>query len=474
MKGKFEISSTDQEQDIKIDILHALEDFLDAYNNHAEMVVTEAIANAIDVRASEIDIELLKDSKGKRTVSFHNNGPPMNRQQFHDYHVIAKSSKTKGSGIGFAGIGAKVYLAAWQDTIITTETTDGSETFGSDMYVKKNKLKYKFHPPTNRKYGTLYRVLLKPLDFAYLENRLEDIVVDTFSPAISQGLKIRLNKKKIHAWNPPKEFSSNITVKVKTRQFPTRLIVTKDDIPNNKCNIQYHVSGKVITTKRPSWIYDVKPLFQKRFHVYVDAMEVADQLNLNKTNFKTGSGTVVSPVMQEVERRIFTILERHGYVKDDKAPPKWETNRLTRFFEKLFKDPKYAFLNPESRGGIGAGTGRGSGGTGSGKGSSHTGTPKGGNNPGGTGGGGFSLGFADRENDKREGWLDPATNKLVVNIGHPLFIKYENDIQARNQRIGTILTGVLIKNVAARKSMTPVEAFDLQTELLTLAKDEMW
>jgi len=62
----------------------------------------------------------------------------------------------------------------------------------------------------------------------------------------------------------------------------------------------------------------------------------------------------------------------------------------------------------------------------------------------------------------------------VINIGHPLFIKYEDDIQARNQRIGSTLTSVLIKNAAAKKSMTTVEAFDLQTELLTMAKDEMW
>ena len=463
-----------EEFDMKIDILHALEDFLDAYNNHGEMVVTEAIANAIDVRASEVDIEIFKNKKGQGVISFHNNGPPMNKQQFNDYHVIAKSNKSKGKGIGFAGIGAKVYLAAWGDTVIHTESTDGTTSFASDMYVKNNKLKAIFHTPTLKKYGTSYQVLLKPKDYNYLEKSLEDIIADTFSPAISSGLKIRVNKKRVKSWNPEKELRLQITIKVKEKEFPTRLIVTKEDIPNNKCNIQYHVSGKVITTKQPSYIYDIKPIYQKRFHAYVDAMEVSDQLNLNKTNFKTGSGSVVSPVMQEVDRRIYNILEKKGYVKDSKAPPKWESNRLTKFFEKLFKDPKFAFLNPESRGGIGSGVGRGSGGTGSGKGSSHTGKSKGGENPGGKGGGGFSLGFADRENDKREGWLDPATNKLVINIGHPLFIKYEDDIQARNQRIGTTLTGVLIKNASTKKSMTTAEAFDLQTELLTLAKDEMW
>ena len=59
-------------------------------------------------------------------------------------------------------------------------------------------------------------------------------------------------------------------------------------------------------------------------------------------------------------------------------------------------------------------------------------------------------------------------------MDHPLFIKYEKNTSARNQRVGTILTSVLIKNATVKKTMTPIEALNLQNELLTLAKDEMW
>ena len=145
------------EFDIKIDIFHALEDFLDAYDNHAEMVVTEAVANAIDVNASKIDIIMKTDLDDNKTIAFHNNGPPMNKTQFTEYHVIAKSNKSKGKGIGFAGIGAKVYLAAWNDTVIHTETTDGTNSFGSDMYVKNRTLKASYIRPTLSQYGTLYK-----------------------------------------------------------------------------------------------------------------------------------------------------------------------------------------------------------------------------------------------------------------------------------------------------------------------------
>ena len=62
---------------------------------------------------------------------------------------------------------------------------------------------------------------------------------------------------------------------------------------------------------------------------------------------------ITKPVFEEVERIIYTLLKKRGLLKSDNAPPAWQTNPLTKFFEDLFKDPKYAFLNPESRGGVG-------------------------------------------------------------------------------------------------------------------------
>ncbi len=460
------------EFDMKIDALHALEDFLDAYDKHGDMVVAEAISNVIDVEATAVDVVIGKDASNHGFISFHNNGPAMNKKQFVDYHVIARSSKTKGSGIGFAGIGAKVYLAAWDKTVIYTETMDGKIGFASKMYVKDNKLKAIYLEPKLKKLGTYYQVQLAPKDFNYLEKNLENIIVNMFSTAMTRGLKITLNRQKISPWNPTRELKKTGVVNAKGKQFPYTLIITEDDIPNHRCNIQYHVDGKIISTRTPSFIFDIKSLYQKRFHVSVDAIVIADQLNLTKTNFKQGSGYTTAPLFQEVDRKVFKILEKNGYVKDTKAPPTWETSKLTKFFEKLFKDPKYSFLNPQARGALGGQQGGGSG-SGSGKSSqkresSHERTSR------DFRVGGFGIIYADRSDVTKEGWLDATTNRLVINIGHALYIKYETDVQARNQRIGSVLTSVLIKNASAQKSMTANEAFDLQSELLTLAKDEMW
>ena len=465
-----------QEFDMKIDILHALKDFLDAYDNHAVMLVTEAIANAIDVGAAKIAITLKESAEGEKTISFYNNGPSMSKEEFDNYHVLARSSKSKGKGIGFAGIGAKVYLAAWQHAVIYTETTDGKTAFSSEMYVRNSTLKARYTEPKLKKPGTLYTVCLKDADYNFLEKGLNDIVEDTFSPAMADKLKIRVNGKELKAWNPPHEFRKSFTVIVKDKKFPVRLSVTKDDIEDKKTYFQYHVSGKLIVTKKPEWIYDIRPAYKKRIHVYVNALRISNHLNLNKTNFKTGNAT--NPTFKEIDRRVFDLLQKNNYT-EKQILEKFERTALTRFFEKLFKDPKYAFLNPNSRGGVGPGEGRGREGKtaesegDTGKKQSDS-AERGNSDSIRSGGGAFSAGFAPRPDDPRDGWLDPSTNKIMINIDHPLFIKYENNMQARNQRIANILTSVLIKNATSRKPMDPTEAFELQSELLIIAKDAVW
>ena len=148
------------EHNMEFDNLHTLENFLDIYNNPGEMVVTEAIANSLDVDSDRIDIKIGKNSNGKRMITFQDNGPGMNKEVFADYHVGSRSTKSKGTGIGFAGIGAKVYLAAWDKTEIFTETCCGNETLSSVMYRDGRTLKWRELKPTRRQRGTLYKVLL--------------------------------------------------------------------------------------------------------------------------------------------------------------------------------------------------------------------------------------------------------------------------------------------------------------------------
>ena len=492
---------------LRIDVLHALKDIVDAYDKTSEMVVTEAIANAIDVGASTVRVKL--DGAAK-SISFHNDGPPMSEDQFKDYHVIARSSKSKGSGIGFAGVGAKVYLAAWDKTVIHTETIGGQEPLASDMYVDGGTLKAKYVRPSTKRRGTLYRVALSPDDYNYLEKSAAHMIAEVFGPAIDGGLRVEVNGARVRPWRQDRKLRKKMYASAKSTKLPIVLTVANEDLPVGMQGVQYHVSGKVITTKKPEWMADLRPAHIRQVHAYVDATRISDHLNLNKTAFKpTGA---VAAAYKEAGRVIFEALKKEGYVKDQ-GIEKWEKTRLTRFFDRLFRNPEFAFLNPGARGGRGPGAGAGSGGAGGGGPGSEddegTGPAGQGERPAGQGerpagqgerpagqgerpagqgerpaeqggqgrrggGGSLSLGFVNMEGDQREGWLDPSSSRVIINMEHPLFKKYESVMAARSQRIALVVTTVLLKSAASKREMGAEEVLDMQSRVLTMAKDSVW
>ena len=80
--------------------------------------VVETFANSIDAGATRIDIFV-----GNDIIKILDNGKGMNSSEFIDYHNLASLAKTRGVSIGFAGVGAKIYL----DKVyyIITETKKG-------------------------------------------------------------------------------------------------------------------------------------------------------------------------------------------------------------------------------------------------------------------------------------------------------------------------------------------------------------
>ena len=74
-----------------------------------EVLIIEAVTNGMDAKAKKIDIKLTTD-KEEYFIAFHNNGLPMSKADFEDYHTVSYSLKVKGEGIGWAGVGAKIFL----------------------------------------------------------------------------------------------------------------------------------------------------------------------------------------------------------------------------------------------------------------------------------------------------------------------------------------------------------------------------
>ena len=109
-----------------------IRDLADMYPQEVEeVIVVELVANSLDANATRIAINY--DSL-QNVLTVTDNGQGMNSDQFAQYHDFAAGLKTRGSGIGFAGVGAKISFNV-ADRVVT-ETR--SETFagGSNWFLE--------------------------------------------------------------------------------------------------------------------------------------------------------------------------------------------------------------------------------------------------------------------------------------------------------------------------------------------------
>jgi uncharacterized membrane protein YgcG len=453
------------EHDMEFDNLHTVENFTDIYDNPAEMVVHESISNSLDAGASNVNIKTEANS-GETSVSFLDDGPGMDTQQFADYQVGSRSAKNKKFGLGFAGIGSKLYAGKYHKTKIITETFDGKKQLACAFYVKEGKYKVCQRKPTYKftKPGTFYKVILKPTDHYYLEHEFDAILVDTFNNAMLNGLNITVNGNKIKPYSPTatKKQTGMISHKGKKLRYHFYLL-EKDWEYKNWRNINYQIMGKTICNKQLDFLNEVKAEYHKQIYVTIDALPLKFLLKTDKSSFSTWKFREYNKV---VNKQIHAIVKKLNLLSNN-TPNKLINNILTKAFAKLLSDPKYAWLNPHATT-VGTGGGGGSGGGGSGGGGS-------GGSCGGTKGTrGFSMGLSDSPNDKRDGWLDIQNNQLVINVGHPLYIKFENYATTLEWHYARVAVSVLVLHGSMQKTMTMQEATELQTELLTEVKDELW
>ncbi len=106
----------------RVDLLHLLEDLRDAYpGSLEETILSEIIANSLDSGAATIRIDTDPSAPALTVVD---DGSGMRRRDLARYHDIASTGKTRGQGIGFAGVGIKLGLLA--STEVMTETRRGA------------------------------------------------------------------------------------------------------------------------------------------------------------------------------------------------------------------------------------------------------------------------------------------------------------------------------------------------------------
>ena len=456
---------------MEVDSVHLLEDLARFYHSGTDMVVSEAFGNAVDVDATELQIELGEDQDGKY-ILFVNNGPPMSENDFRNYHVIARSSKTFGKGLGWAGIGAKLYLGSWLKSKIITESSDGHNSLASVMFIEGNQVYWNFVTPRRKLIGTSYKVYLNSEDYDVLSKNITQIVLKYFNTAMKNGLNVTIQGKKLDFWKPAYIKTFHEEIKIKGKKLPITLWTTNEDIPEERCNIEFHVSGKCIAIRKPrNLLSNVKPEFKRKFYVIVDALCISDQLETHKHNFK--AGLFYSDVEPAIVKKLYQILKPLGYLEDPEEA-KSLRNKFTKSLQKILKE-HFPELNPESicgdmnRGGNSPGKGKKPDKEGQkSKEKTNENKDKQNNPKRPRNRGGFSFTTVIKPEDNRQGWMQIESNQIVVNLGHSVARSMEKTRESKQYHLCRIICSELLKLAAKAGKITVESAFEVQDKIFAL------
>lgn len=128
----------------RVDLLHLLEDLRDAYPGALEeTILAEVIANSLDSGATLIRFSV---DSAAAALTIVDNGSGMPRRDLRRYHDLATSSKARGQGIGFAGVGIKLALLACKEVV--TESRRGKSHVASSWHLaSRHRAPWRWVPP---------------------------------------------------------------------------------------------------------------------------------------------------------------------------------------------------------------------------------------------------------------------------------------------------------------------------------------
>lgn len=346
---------------IPIKLYETLSNLLGMYTyNHEEVLVLEAVANAIDAKAKKIDISF-ENVGDTYYVIFHNDGTPMSRQDFENYHWISLSSKTKGDSIGFAGVGAKIFLASPDGgEIITTTGKDGDSALVSRMIRTGHDVGYETSLDKDlysligkrkiqHKYGTSYKVRLSSKAYQHLKQRIENILQFWFNYAImSKKLQLTVQGKTVNSWEPQGEKVTKI-VDWKNQKITCYFWICKDDTPEEHRHIIYSVFGKRIKNEYLDFAYQIKGDKSNKVFCLADVSVLAKWLNSNKEDFIKNFAT--NDLRSKIKSAFHKFLDEKGLLQksiDKGISSNVVINELTKRIDQALQSKDLKFLNPFS------------------------------------------------------------------------------------------------------------------------------
>ena len=323
----------------RVDLQHLLEDLRDAYpGSIEETILTEIMANSLDSGATKI---IFATDPAERTLTVLDNGSGMQRGELARYHDIASSSKTRGEGIGFAGVGIKLGLLVCEEVL--TETRRGKTHVASSWYMSsRHRAPWKWVTPLGQitERGTAVRLTLQNalsplLDPGFLEMTLRRHFQPLLDPNFDEflaghypkGIAIEINGRSFAKQHWRAVESAPLEIRLMRRRKPSALgYLIRDDraLAEERRGLAISTFGKVI---RRGWDWlGVTPTTPERIGGIIEVPELAACLTLNKGDFiRAGArGATYLGFRKAIQEAVGKRLAAwgDGHAANEQAPPR--------------------------------------------------------------------------------------------------------------------------------------------------------
>lgn len=174
----------------RVNLKRLLEDIRDSYTSPLEeVIITELVANALDSKATRIEFVIDQKAGFLRCLD---NGQGMKRLQLKEYHNIATTTKLRGAGIGFDGVGAKLALILAEKVVTESKGGYGSKAATEWRLTNPYRAQWKFIPSTDivqTPRGTAVTIFFSDNQTHLLqENFVRKTVVKHFYPLLHNRL----------------------------------------------------------------------------------------------------------------------------------------------------------------------------------------------------------------------------------------------------------------------------------------------
>jgi hypothetical protein len=334
----------------RVDLQHLLEDLRDAYTGSLEeTILTEVIANALDSGAARVT--LLTDA-GAATLTVIDDGRGMHRRELARYHDVAASTKQRGEGIGFAGVGIKLGLLLSREVI--TETRRGATHVATRWHLaSRHRAPWRWLPPpgltTAR--GTAVRMALtNPLSSLLDSGWVEETVRRHFEPLLNaafsavlrrhypHGVTFEVDGRALAGVVDARSERVPIAIRLGRRRTPSALgyVERSGFVAADREGIAISTFGKVI--KRGwDWL-GLTPTGHGRITGLIESPDLAACLTLSKNDFiRSGArGATYLAYRKAIQEVVSRQLAAWGDRPDDDARPRMA--RLERDLERVLED----------------------------------------------------------------------------------------------------------------------------------------